>query len=300
MDILLLEDGLINVRMGFDYLIYSVNMDIQSVKAVLEKHHSSQNYKPEKHYPNVVNAKGRYLGPYVPYIGEYYLYSKPKVLIYAMAQNLARVPNIIRDWLDNDDHGLHRQYQHSDNSRISLHPYDTGHLKVIAALISASYPETDYRPSDNIHDKVAVTNFVKFSFFKDGKSGQLMDANPPASIYNDMWKHFCEYEVSSLQPDIVIGVGNDVYNALNRNLEKELNTRLLKIPFPGRLNLNSKFIPKGKQLIKDGHNHTADIERFKAVIGGTPDKDGKIAKAINTDWYYFRKIDLYFMETLAT
>lgn len=275
-------------------------MDLQSVKKTLEKHYSNQDYRPEDYYPNVVHADGRYLGPYIPYVGERYFDSRPKLLIYAMAQNLARIPNLISNWLDNDDHGLLRHYYYSESLWLSLHPYDTGHLKVIAALASLNYPGTDYQPSDNIHKRIAITNFVKFSFFFEGKSGQKMDANPPASIYADMWKYFCEYEVTLLQPDMIIGVGNDVFNAIKLNVKPDKHIKLLKIPFPGRLNLNSRFIPKGKKLIKDQkYNPIDDISRIQTAMGGTPDSDGKIAEAIKNDWYYFKKMETYFKNTLS-
>ena len=213
-----------------------------------------------------------------------------------MAQNLARSPNIIRGWLDDDKHGLLRQYHHPDRLQISLHPYDSGHLKVVAAIASVRYQ--GHKPLNSVHDSVAVTNFVKFSFFKDGKPNQTMDANPPKSIYDDMWDHFCEFEVDLLNPDIIIGVGNDVYEAIKRNLKPEFSSELIKIPFPGRLNWNSKVITKGKHLMYNGDNHGADIERFKAVMDRTPDNDGKIAKAIKTDWYYFGEMDSYFQKIL--
>ena len=95
-----------------------------------------------------------------------------------------------------------------------------------------------------------------------------MDTNPPVSIYTNMWKYYCEKEISLLQPDIIIGVGNDVYAAIKRNLRPELNIRIIKIPFPGRLNLNSKFIPLGKRLIKDKeYNPVDDISRFWTTPG---------------------------------
>jgi len=274
-------------------------MDLQSAKITLEKYYSNQDYRPEDYYPNVVNVGGRYLGPYIPYVGDQYFDSRPKLLIYAMAQNLARIPNLISKWLDNEDHGLLRHYYHSDSLWLSLHPYDTGHLKIIAAIASFYYPGTDYQPSDNIHKRIAITNFVKFSFLSESNASQRMDTNPPVSIYADMWKYYCEYEVRLLQPDMIIGVGDDVYKALKRNLRPELDTMLIKIPFPGRLNLNAQFIPKGKRLIKDGHDYHDDIERIKAVIEGTPDEDGKIVKAINTDWYYFVKMETYFNKVLS-
>lgn len=266
--------------------------DRMSGKVALIDHHSSQEYHPERHYPNVVNADGMYLGPYIPYIGTDYFNVNPRLLIYAMSQNLARAPRLVRAWHNRADGALFRQYhqpERPERLHASITPYDDGHLKVIAALILSAYPGTKYKPSNNIHDIIAITNFVKFSFYKIGENGQILDANPPLSIYDDMWKYYSEFEINVLQPDIVVGVGNDVANALRHNLDN--GKTMLKIPFPGRLNLNSWYIPKGKRLIKEkNHNHLEDIARIQALVQGTPDKDGAIAKAIKTDWYYFREM----------
>jgi hypothetical protein len=127
-----------------------------------------------------------------------------------------------------------------------------------------------------------------------------MDANPPISIYSDMWKYFCETEVSLLQPDMIIGVGNDVFNAIEVNIKPDEHIKLLKIPFPGRLNLNSRFIPRGNKLITEKkYNPIDDISRIQTIISGTPDGDGNIIKAIRTDWYYFKKMEKYFRDTLS-
>ena len=113
-----------------------------------------------------------------------------------------------------------------------------------------------------------------------------------------MWENYCKYEIDLLKPDVVVGVGNDVAYAIERNPDHEV--KLLKIPFPGRLNLNSRYVPKGRRLIKEEkHNHLEDIARIQSTIGGTPDKDKKIAKAIKTDWYYFREMETFFHEVLT-
>ena len=265
----------------------------------LTNHRSTEEYRPEDYYPNAVNADGQFLGTYIPYIGERYFDTKPQLLIYAISQNLARTPRVIKAWHNNNDKGLLRQYYHPEKLHASITPYDDGHLKVIAALVLSKYPDTDYIPSDNIHEKIAVTNFVKFSFYQEGKNGQTLDANPPLTIYDDMWKHYSAYEIELLQPDIIIGVGKDATRALRRNLNNKIT--LLKIPFPGRLNLNSRYVPKGKRLIKENsHNKDEDIARIQALVQGTPDKDGAIAKAISTDWYYFREMESYISRNLAS
>lgn len=276
--------------------------DRKSVIAVLANHHSSQEYHPENQYLNVVNADGKYLGPYIPYIGKSYFKTKPRLLIYAMAQNLSHAEWLIRSWLNSPDKGMLRQYHSADTPHVHVYPYDNGHLKVIAAIVLNSYPDTCYKPTDNIDDLVVITNFVKFSFYREDKRGNRLDSNPPLGIYDVMWERYCKYEVSVLQPNVIIGVGNEVANALKRNLEteQELKFVTLKIPFPGRLNLNSRWIPKGKHLIETkNYDPVIDMAEMKALLKSTPDKKGRVDKAIITDWYYFREMKSYIDQRVA-
>lgn len=276
--------------------------DRKSVIAALENHHSSQGYHPEDNYSNVVNADGKYLGPYIPYIGKSYFKTKPRLLIYAMAQNLNRAEWLIRSWLNSPDKGMLRQYHSADTAHVHVYPYDNGHLKVIAALVLNSYPDTHYKPTDNIDDLVVITNFVKFSFYLEDKRGNHLDSNPPLSIYDIMWERYCKYEVSVLQPNVIIGVGNEVADALKRNLKTEQESKIvmLRVPFPGRLNLNSRWIPKGKHLIRTkNHDPAVDITEMKALLKGTPDANSRVDRAIKTDWYYFREMKSYITNKLT-
>jgi hypothetical protein len=281
----------------FGYLCTTLKMDRQSAKNILAEHHSAQIYRPEDYYTNVVDVDGKYLKTYIPYIGEDYFNSRPRVLIYAMAQNLARAPGLIKAWQNKPDKGMLRQYYYSEQLYVSINPYDTGHLKIIAALILNAYPGTNFTPADNVHDKIAITNFVKFSFYREGKNRQRLDANPPFTIYDYMWKHYSKFEIDLLKPDVIVGVGNDVTKALKTKLTDE--ARLLEVPFPGRLNLNSRYVPEGKKLKRMGHNHLKDIAHIRFIIAGTPDKKMKMAKAIETDWYYFIEMENYFKEAFS-
>ena len=269
----------------------------------LTNHHSSQEYHPENHYSNVANANGKYLGPYIPYIGKSYFETKPRLLIYAMAQNLNRAEWLISSWLNSPDKGMLRQYHSADTTHVHVYPYDNGHLKIIAVLVLNSYPNTLYKPTDNIDDLVAVTNFVKFSFYREDKRGNRLDSNPPLDIYDIMWQRYCKYEISVLQPNVIIGVGNEVANALERNLEIEQKPKfvILRVPFPGKLNLNSRWIPKGKHLIEtDSHDPAIDIAEMKALLKGTPDGKGRVHRAMKTDWYYFREMKSYITKELTS
>ncbi len=277
-------------------------MDRESAIDALVNHHLSQRYHPEHHYQNVVNADGEYLGAYVPYIGKSYFDIKPRLLMYAMSQNLGRARRLISTWLNSSDKGLLRQYHDPDTPHVHVYPYDNGHLKVIAALTLNSYPETRFGADQNIEDLVVVTNFVKFSFYREDKNGKRLDANPPFAIYNDMWEYYCKYEVGILRPDIIIGVSNEVTNAIAGNLQREHvhNIILCRVPFPGRLNLNSRWVPKGRELIKTtNYDPTTDISEMQALVKGTPDVKGRLGRAIETDWYYFKQMKTYIREQIS-
>jgi len=238
----------------------------------------------------VVNADSQYLGPYVPYIGKSYFASKPRVLIYAMAQNLARAPGLVKAWLEKPDKGLLRQYYDHVTPSVHVNPYDGGHLKVLAALTLALSPEGSFTPTDSIDDLVAVTNLVKFSFYRESGDGSWLDVNPPPDIYDVMWACYSKYETELLQPDIIIGVGNDVTAALRRGLRQDGKDNLLiKVPFPGRLNLNARWVPMGRELIKTkNYDPIIDISEMQSLVQGTPDVKGRMGRAIKTDWYYFK------------
>jgi len=133
-------------------------------------------------------------------------------------------------------------------------------------------------------------------------AGRRLDANPPSAIYDDMWEYYCKYEVSILQPDIIIGVGNEVANAIARNLQGEHvhDITVLRVPFPGRLNLNSRWVPKGRELIKTkNYDPTTDVSEMQDLVKGTPDVKGRVGRAIKTDWYYFQRMKVYISEQLA-
>ena len=265
--------------------------DRKSAIAALANHHCSQEYRPEDQYSNVVNANSKYLGPYIPYIGKSYFKTKPRLLIYAMAQNLSRAEWLIRLWLDAPDKGLLRQYH--DTKHVHVYPYDNGHLKVIAALVLNSYPNAHYKSTENIDDLIAITNFVKFSFYREDKRGKRLDSNPPRDLYDLMWELYCKYEVNILQPNVIIGVGNEVAGAIKRNLKTEQGSKIVmfRVPFPGKLNLNSRWIPRGKHLVRTkNHDPSVDIVEMKALLRGTPDKKRQVDRAIKTDWYYFREM----------
>jgi len=201
-------------------------------------------------------------------------------------------------WIKGKRRISHIKYYDQATERAHVNPYDDGHLKVIAALTLSLSPESSFTPTDSVDDFVAVTNLVKFSFYRESKDGSRLDVNPPKGIYDVMWTCYSKYETELLQPDIIIGVGNDVTAALRRGLRQDgKDDILIKVPFPGRLNLNSRWVPRGRRLIKVEHyNPELDKASIRTVLRGTPDREGPIHRAIETDWYYFREVRKCLME----
>ncbi len=258
----------------------------------LKKHHSAQVYRPEQEFLNVVSVDGSYLGPYIPYVGSAYCEAKPRILIYAMAQNLARIEGLVRKYLRSPDKGMLRQQSNSNPPYIHLHPYDDGHLPILAALVLNAHPNTIFKPTSNIHSLVCATNFVKFSFWREGRNDARLDANPPHEVYKAMWDYFSSYEIEILKPDVIITVGQDVSNALKKHFHHTISEALvINLGFPGRLNLNSRFIPEGKKAIANGCNPEPFRTKVSSLLEGTPNPKGYLHKVIATDWYYFLRME---------
>ena len=75
---------------------------------------------------------------------------------------------------------------------------------------------------------------------------------------------------------------------------------VIRIPFPGRLNLNSRWVPKGKQLIRMGnYDPEPDKAMIRDLLAGTPETIDSIQKAIDTDWYYFREMKRHIADQIA-
>jgi hypothetical protein len=191
-----------------------------------------------------------------------------------------------------------RHYYVENPRHIHIGPYDVGHLKVIAALALSTWPGTTFKPSQDINNLIAITNFVKFSFYHERKGRSRLDANPPIDTYDTMWELFCSYEVELLQPDVIIGVGGDVASAVRRGLSKDGESiAVVKVAFPGRFNLNSRWVPRGKELIAlEGYDPRPFKDDLRALLAGTPDPRGRTQKAIETDWCYFQEMKRYLTE----
>ena len=107
-----------------------------------------------------------------------------------------------------------------------------------------------------------------------------------------MWDYFCSYEIEILRPEVIIAVSQDISCALKKHYSyPNSNTLVINLSFPGRLNLNRRFIPEGKKAIANGYNPEPFRTRMFSLLTGTPSPKGYLRKVITTDWYYFLKME---------
>lgn len=262
---------------------------LEDAKERLSEHFIQQRYFPQEHYPNVINLEGKYLGPYIPYIGKYYFATKPKILIYGMAQNLnlnkGGLKELVASWLKTEHGGLYRQYLRVGHTYVG--PYDCGYLKIIAALSLNAYPSKQFQSSNDISDLLAVTNLVKFSFYKTGKKGTSVDVNPPKTIYDVMWDKYVSYEIEVLKPDLIIASGHDVATALRTGLKKtNKQNNVIRIDFPGGQGL-APWRHKKQEQIANGINPLSIQSSIKELIKEQPDDLNQMKLAVEQDWCYF-------------
>lgn len=187
-----------------------------------------------------LNGRKVYLPAYVPYIGPCYFEYRPRILCYAINQNLSpHVPwtsewmaRWARDIRDAQDRLNRAAYE---GLAIPIRPYAEGFIPLVALLAAKQWIEMrgGYLP-ETIEDVVAVTNFIKFSTAKDASS---------SSIHNTWWREcgalYVKAEIQVLRPDIILGFGQKTMAELRRVLKTDglyrHEIQLLGCRFPARI-----------------------------------------------------------------
>jgi len=181
-----------------------------------------------------------YLPAYIPYIGPKYFEYKPRILCYAINQNLSRHVHWTKEWVNcwgtDTEYAKDRLNRAAQQGRsIPIRPYAEGFIPLVALLAIRRWIETHggYLPQ-TIDDVVAVTNFVKFSTSKDASS---------SSIPNIWWREcgslYVKHEIRVLRPDIILGFGKKTLAELRRVLKNNefsgYESELLDCRFPARI-----------------------------------------------------------------
>lgn len=197
----------------------------------------------------LLNGNRFYLPAYIPYIGPDYFSHSPKIMCFAINQNLS--PHVswtddwINEWSDDLEYALDRLNLASKKNRpIPIKPYVEGFIPLAALIANYCWVKTLGGNLPNIIDDViCVTNFIKFSTNKDASS---------SSIPNFWWKEcgdkYIKEEIRVLKPDIVIAFGQKTHEELKDIVKNEdaNSSVLIGCRFPARIASN-----KGRPLNKE-------------------------------------------------
>lgn len=181
-----------------------------------------------------------FLPAYVPYIGPRYFEYKPRILCYAINQNLSPHVRWTRDWITrwatDVKHAQDRLNRAARDGRpIPIRPYAEGFLPLVA-LIAAQHwiaARGGFLP-DIIDDVIAVSNFVKFSTARDASSSSI-----PAFWWRECAVRYVAHEIQVLRPDIIIGFGKrtelELARVVNSSIRLGRRPAMLSCRFPARM-----------------------------------------------------------------
>lgn len=267
---------------------------IEIEKALLKnaEFKTKENEQEIKLWKGLVFSKDKLFVPgYIPYIGNEYCNSKPKIINYALSQNLHPdykfVVRYANNWKSNNniEESLNRQNNSfKDSGLIQMHPFDTGHLPILSGiLIYLTTKDININPLS----KISATNLSKFSF-RDGNNNTTDDEVSLNKCFN--W--FTKLELEILNPDYIICAGNKVFDIIKKNVGNlNINSKPIKIAFPNNLVINRYY---KKSL-------TTNEEKILAIINSIFSTDflnrkssyknkSKLVDIIKRDEYYFVKM----------
>lgn len=187
-----------------------------------------------------VGGKKLILPAYVPYVGLEYFQHRPRILCYAINQNLSKHARWTSDWTNRwgGDYDLAvDRLNRAASQRIPLpiKPYAEGFIPLAAALALVFVGGQDERHLPPEVDRViAATNFVKFSTSEDASSSSI-----PESWWRECARRYVMEEVRALRPDLVLAFGRrtalETARVLDKVFDARQKPRLLACRFPTRI-----------------------------------------------------------------
>ena len=194
-----------------------------------------------------LSGKRVFLPAYVPFIGPRYFAHRPRVLCYAINQNLSLHRRWTDDWLkrwgsDLDAARDRLNHAASGGRPIPIKPYTEGFIPVVALMALQRWRHNGAALPSCVDDVIAVTNFVKFSTHSDASSSSI-----PLSWWRECGGQYVKHELSVLRPDIVLAFGQRTLAEIRRVLADhrplDYEPELLRCRFPARIPSN-----KGRPL----------------------------------------------------
>jgi len=187
-----------------------------------------------------IEGRRVYLPAYVPYIGARYFEYRPRVLCYAINQNLSPHVPWTREWIScwarDDECAVDRLNLAAREGRaIPIRPYAEGFIPLVALLAIRRWAERwGGELPDKIDDVVAATNFVKFSTREDASSSSI-----PGVWWRECASSYVSYEIQVLEPDIILGFGlktlAELRLVLNNETLSKRELHVLGCRFPARM-----------------------------------------------------------------
>ena len=180
------------------------------------------------------------LPAYVPYVGPEYFQHRPRILCYAINQNLSKHARWTSDWANRwgGDYDLAVDRMNraaSEGTPLPIKPYAEGFIPLAAAIALVFVGGRDARRVPPEVDRViAATNFVKFSTSEDASSSSI-----PSSWWRECGRRYVMEELRVLRPDLVLAFGRRTVQETAVVLDKVFSAkgkpRLLACRFPGRI-----------------------------------------------------------------
>lgn len=225
----------------------------------VEQHPLISQYEDSVHA--VLDGQKVYLPAYIPYIGPDYFEYRPRVLCYAINQNLSPHVPWTKDWVnrwgtDIDQARDRLNHAVQEGLAIPIRPYAEGFIPLVALLAIRRWIETPggYLPR-TIDDVIAVTNFVKFSTAKDASSSSI-----PNIWWRECGSHYVGHEIRILRPDIILGFGlktiAELRHVLKSNGLSGYDPELLGCRFPARIpSIKSRPLSAQETKLWNAHIH---------------------------------------------
>jgi hypothetical protein len=186
------------------------------------------------------NGQKVYLPAYIPYIGPKYFEYKPRILCYAINQNLSRHTRWTQDWVSSWATNIEAAQDRLNNAAVKgqalpIRPHAEGFIPLVALLAIRHWIEAygGYLPQ-TIDNVSAVTNFVKFSTTMDASSSSI-----PKIWWRECGELYVAQEIRILKPDIILSFGQKTLSEVRRVLKKNrfpnYEPKLLGCRFPARI-----------------------------------------------------------------
>lgn len=213
----------------------------------------TQDFIPDEGSPAYVSANGQqvYMPAYVPYIGSEYFKHRPRILCYAINQNLSKHRSWSETWMQEwavDQMCAIDRLNHAVDcgKALPIKPYAEGFIPLAALLCLQVIGD---RNGDNlpttIDSVVSVTNFVKFSTSDNASSSEI-----PDSWWRECGSRYVQYEIDILKPDFIITFGKKTHLQLERVLSDiclNYTPKIHNCRFPGRIPSEKARPVRGKE-----------------------------------------------------